>query len=219
MRRKDCKSKIVCRLLAAFQISLDFFFHFFLLFEGFVFWRFHISGNAAWLAIFLLSPYLLPLLCFRVLNLFFPIGEDRFFYGDDCYSPWLGYYKLQNIFYCFPFLERILILLRVYSFWLRLWGAKIGKNVGWTGHVVVGDRANISVGDNCMFGHHVVLFSHLVKPTRKGRLLFFIKNITIEKNCFIGGLSVIGPGVHIQQGSIVPAGSHLHPNKRISRED
>jgi acetyltransferase-like isoleucine patch superfamily enzyme len=212
MRRKDCPSKLVCGLLARFQISLDYFFHFLVLLEVLLLFGFHESGCRLYLVAFVLGPYALPLMTFRILNVFFPLGNDRFHYGDDCYSPWIVYYKLSNIYYFFPALERFLILLRVYSFWLRLWGAKIGRRVNWTGQVVVLDRALLSVGDSCSFGHAVLISSHLVQQSAAGKTLFYIKGVSIGAGSFIGAYSRIGPGVVVSPKSIVPGDSDLFPN-------
>jgi acetyltransferase-like isoleucine patch superfamily enzyme len=213
VKRKDCKSKLLCQFLAKFQISLDYFFHVLLILELGIFWKFHLTGSAFYFAALLLLPYVLPLALFRFLNFFFPLVETIFFYGDDCYSPWIGYYKLQNVFYNFPYLERVLVLLRIYSPWLRLWGAKIGKNVTWTGQILIVDRANVSIGDHCSFGHQVSIFSHLVKITRRGRMMFYVKNVTIGKNCQLGGYSVFGPGASVGDGNVVPVGTYLYPNQ------
>jgi acetyltransferase-like isoleucine patch superfamily enzyme len=212
MRRKDCRSKLLCGFLAKLQISLDYFFHVLVLLEVLFLFGFHQTGSGLYLLAFVLTPYALPLLTFRALSIFFPLRNDRFHYGDDCYSPWIGYYKLSNIYYFFPSLERFLILLRVFSPWLRLWGAKIGKRVNWTGQVVVLDRVLLSVGDSCSFGHAVLISSHLVRQNEAGKILFYIKEVSIGAGSYIGAYSRIGPGVVIPPKSVIPGGTDLYPN-------
>lgn len=67
-------------------------------------------------------------------------------------------------------------------------------------------EAYIIIGDNVTFGPEVTLFS-AGHDYRYFDLPDIAKNIVIEKNVWIGGRSVILPGVTIGEGAVVAAGS------------
>jgi len=81
----------------------------------------------------------------------------------------------------------------------------INKNCGFYASYAI-KEARIVIGDNVTFGPEVSLFSaghdyhYLDLPD-------IAKSIVIENNVWIGGRSVILPGVTIREGAIVAAGS------------
>ena len=81
----------------------------------------------------------------------------------------------------------------------------INRNCGFYASHAVKD-AKIVIGDNVVFGPEVALFSaghdyrYLDLPDTAG-------SIIIEKNVWIGGRSIILPGVTIGEGAVVAAGS------------
>ncbi len=131
---------------------------------------------------------------------------------------WNGAYKIQNFFYAFPYLERVLVLFGFYSIWLRLWGSKIGKNVFWTSHTLIGDRQGVIVGDNSLFGHGCTLISHVVH-IREGKVFLYYKPIKIGKNVFVGAGSGIGPGTTIKDNTRLPVLTKLMVAETVGPED
>jgi maltose O-acetyltransferase len=70
------------------------------------------------------------------------------------------------------------------------------------------DMAEVRVGDNCMIGPNVGLYTagHSIEPKDRNKSGYAI-TITIGNDVWIGGSCVILPGVTIGDNSIVAAGS------------
>lgn len=70
------------------------------------------------------------------------------------------------------------------------------------------DMAEVRIGDNCMLGPNVSLYTagHRIAPKGRNKDGYAIP-ITIGNDVWIGGSSVILPGVTIGNNSIVAAGS------------
>jgi acetyltransferase-like isoleucine patch superfamily enzyme len=87
---------------------------------------------------------------------------------------------------------------------------KLGKNV-WIGEGAVLDaQGGLTIGDNTQIGLNVLVWSHTShkqaiegktgSPTKEG---IRYQETKIGDNCFVGGPSVIGPGVTIGNGVII----------------
>ena len=169
--------------------------------------------NGLYLLLFLFSLYGLPVITYRLHQWIIPIEEGVSYLNEENYSPWFVSYHLQSIYFVIPFLESCLRLIPgLFSCWLRLWGAKIGKNVFWTPQIAIADRGFIEIGDNVLFGNWVRLSPHIATP-KKNQLRLYIKKIRIGSNVFIGGESYLAPGVEIDDGSIIPGKSTCYPSK------
>jgi len=153
--------------------------------------------------------YFFPVIFFRVHNNFFPLKNNVTDIDAKEYRPWWGSYCIQRVYYDLPFLESILRSLPgAYSFWLRLWGSKIGKHVHWSPLVEVCDRSLLTIGDHVVFGHRVVLISHAITPIDKKNHLL-VERITIGSRSFIGAGSGIGPGCVVPDSSFLPLETRL----------
>jgi acetyltransferase-like isoleucine patch superfamily enzyme len=94
------------------------------------------------------------------------------------------------------------ILLTPYcSLFLRLMGAKIGKNVE-INTKNVSDVSLLEIGDNVIIGGNATVICHSFE---KGGLI--LKRVTIGKNVIIGLNSVIFPGVTIGDNVVIAAGA------------
>ncbi|KAI5462493.1 hypothetical protein BGZ63DRAFT_215732 [Mariannaea sp. PMI_226] len=92
-----------------------------------------------------------------------------------------------------------------------------GYNITIGHHVVIGrnctinDVCEVKIGDNCVIGPNVSIFTAGLpidpKKRQGGQGPQFGKAITIEKDCWIGGGAIILPGRTIGKGSTVGAGS------------
>ncbi|GAO18483.1 uncharacterized protein UV8b_07299 [Ustilaginoidea virens] len=92
-----------------------------------------------------------------------------------------------------------------------------GYNISIGHHVVVGrnctinDVCEVRIGDNCVIGPNVSLFTASLpidpKKRQGGQSPQFGRGITIEQDCWIGGGAMILPGRTIGKGSTVGAGS------------
>ena len=83
-----------------------------------------------------------------------------------------------------------------------------GENVFFNVNCVVLDSMKVKIGSNVMFGPGVHLYTatHPLDKTER-RLLEIAKPITIGDDCWIGGQSVICPGITIGAGTVIGAGS------------
>lgn len=148
--------------------------------------------------------YLYPVAVFRLLNCFWPLEEGRYDLRQRQYNPWWGSHQIQLIYFACPWLEALLRLIPgVYSFWLRLWGAKIGKGIYWTPNVAIDDRPLTDIGDYVIIGHQLHFISHVILP-HKDRLPLYVKRIRIGDHCFLGAGSRLGPGVVVDKGTCLP---------------
>ncbi|MBX2865365.1 MAG: acyl transferase [Leptolyngbyaceae cyanobacterium MAG.088] len=175
------------------------------------FWHHSLVGLS--LSIFFL--YGLPVWVHQIHNRLYPLNNGISYLQGDNYSPWWGSHQLQVIYIAFPALETLLRLIPgLFSVWLRLWGAQIGKGVYWTPGLEIADRGLLTIGDGVVFGHQVGLYSHIIKP-RRDNLMLYLKPITIGDSSFIGAGSYIGAGATITAGSFLAAGSEIYPNETI----
>jgi hypothetical protein len=159
--------------------------------------------------------YLLPPLSFRLHNLFFPIREKISDLSERRYSPWWGAHQIQVVYTAVPQLEALLRLVPgLYSAWLRMWGAKVGRNVYWTPNVEITDRHLIEIGDRVVVGHKTKLLGHAIKP-KGDHIILYTRAIKIGNDVFIGAGSRIGPGAIIRDGVYLPILTDVYVNQVV----
>ena len=85
----------------------------------------------------------------------------------------------------------------------------IGKNFFANYNCVMIDVAKITIGDNCLFGPNVSLYTagHPVYPDTRNSGNEYGKPISIGDNCWIGGSVSIVAGVRIGNNVVIGAGS------------
>ena len=153
--------------------------------------------------------YIMPVMIHRVHFRFFPYSDGFWSLAEKKYNPWWASHMFQFPFIALPWIESLLHFVPgLYSFWLRCWGSKIGKNIFWTPRVEILDRGLIEVGNGCVFGHIAGLSCHMVAEM-EGVPCLVIKKITIGEKSFIGADSQIGPG------TIVAPRTKMKPKTRI----
>jgi len=83
-----------------------------------------------------------------------------------------------------------------------------GENVYFNVNCVVLDAEKVTIGSNVFFGPGVQLYtaSHPLEAEMR-RTHAISKPITIGNDCWIGGNSVVCPGVTIGNGAVIGAGS------------
>lgn len=164
----------------------------------------------AWWSVLLLIAvvYLVPLACFRVHELFLPLGEGQWDLSEPAYNRWWASYCFQYPFTAVPWLEALIHFVPgLYSCWLRAWGSKIGKRVFWTPRVDILDRSLIEVGDGVVFGHLSAMSCHAVSDI-DGRPMLITMKIKIGERSLIGVDSQFGPGV------VIPPRTQVKPKTR-----
>lgn len=163
----------------------------------------------------LAALYLVPPLVYRLHDRLAPLETGGSYLAGASYSPWWGGHQIQLIYLAFPGLESGLRLVPgLYSAWLRLWGAQIGRGVYWTPQVEIADRGLVEIGDGVVIGHRVTIAAHVIKPT-KDNLLLLVRKVRIGDGAFIGAGAVLGPGVKVEPKAFVRAGAHLYPGGAI----
>jgi maltose O-acetyltransferase len=85
----------------------------------------------------------------------------------------------------------------------------VGENFYCNFHNVFLDICPITIGDNCMFGPNVQLYtaSHPLEPGKRNSGQEFGKPISIGDNVWIGGSCVVVPGVTLGDNVVVAAGA------------
>ena len=86
---------------------------------------------------------------------------------------------------------------------------EVGKNFFANYNCTILDVAKVIIGDNCQFAPNVSIYTagHPVHPeTRNSGYEYGIK-VTIGDNVWIGGNTVICPGVHVGDNVVIGAGS------------
>ena len=83
----------------------------------------------------------------------------------------------------------------------------LGKNVFINACCKFQDQAGIEIGDNVLIGHSVVIatLNHDFNPNKRASMI--PKKVKIGSSVWIGSNSIILPGVTINDGAIIGAGS------------
>lgn len=89
-----------------------------------------------------------------------------------------------------------------------------GKNFFANYNCTILDVAKVKFGDNCMLGPNVAIYTagHPVYPATRNSAYEYGKEITIGDNVWIGGSSIVCPGVHIGSNVVIGAGSVVTKN-------
>ena len=84
-----------------------------------------------------------------------------------------------------------------------------GKNLFINYNCTILDVARVKIGDNCQMAPNVAIYTagHPIHPVSRNSLYEYGKEITIGDNVWIGGNTVICPGVHIGDNVVIGAGS------------
>ena len=84
-----------------------------------------------------------------------------------------------------------------------------GKNFYANFNCTLLDVAKIRFGDNCMLGPNVSVYTagHPLHPVTRNSKYEYGKEVTIGDNVWIGGSSVVCPGVRIGNNVVIGAGS------------
>jgi maltose O-acetyltransferase len=91
---------------------------------------------------------------------------------------------------------------------------KAGKNLFINFNCCILDVASVTIGDNCMFGPHVQIYTatHPLEFKARNSGLEYAKPISIGNNVWVGGSSIICPGVTIGNNVVIGAGSVVTKN-------
>lgn len=159
--------------------------------------RIALAATALWLV-----P---PLVC-RTLFACRPLEDGVHALGSRGFWTWWTSLKLQTLYLRLPFTEEVLRLVPgLYSAWLRLWGARIGRLTYWSPGVEITDRSLIDVGDQVVVGGKARLGAHLFRREADGRLELLVGRIRLGDRCMVGAQSALGPGVRLDDDEFTHA--------------
>lgn len=85
----------------------------------------------------------------------------------------------------------------------------VGKNFFANYNCTIIDVAKVTIGDNCQFAPNVSIYTagHPIHPAVRNTLYEYGISVTVGDNVWIGGNSIILPGVHIGSNVVIGAGS------------
>lgn len=86
---------------------------------------------------------------------------------------------------------------------------EVGKNFFANYNCTFLDVAKIKIGDNCQMAPNVAIYTagHPVHPVSRNSAYEYGKEVTIGDNVWLGGNTVVCPGVHIGDNVVIGAGS------------
>ncbi len=86
---------------------------------------------------------------------------------------------------------------------------EVGKNFFANYNCTILDVAKVTIGDNCQFAPNVSVYTagHPLHPDVRNTAFEYGIEVSIGDNCWIGGSTVICPGVHIGNNVVIGAGS------------
>lgn len=86
---------------------------------------------------------------------------------------------------------------------------EVGKNFFANYNCTILDVAKVKIGDNCQMAPNVAIYTagHPIHPATRNSLYEYGKPVTIGDNVWIGGNTVICPGVHVGNNVVIGAGS------------
>lgn len=153
-------------------------------------------GWAAKVGTTLACLYLLPVVCTRLALGIHPVKPGRIAMLSPDYHVWWFTFCTQVIFARFPVLEEALRCVpALYSLWLRLWGARIGKLVYWAPGTLVLDRPFLRVGDHAYFALGTRLCPHVHIA---GELL--LAPVVLGAHAVTGAYSLLVAGTEVKDG-------------------
>jgi len=131
--------------------------------------------------------------------------------GSGAFLRWWALAQLQIVFSRLGALEELMRLLPgLYSAWLRLWGARVGRLVYWAPGVFITDRYLLEVGDRVVVGAGTRIVGHLITGPDGGHELLTAP-VVIGSGAVVGGFSMLGPGARIGEDQTPPALTVLSP--------
>lgn len=86
---------------------------------------------------------------------------------------------------------------------------EVGKNFFANYNCTILDVAKVKIGDNCQMAPNVAIYTagHPVHPDTRNTLYEYGIEVTIGDNVWLGGNTVVCPGVHIGNNVVIGAGS------------
>lgn len=160
-------------------------------------------GPLARLGAAIASLLVVPPLLARLVLLRAPLPEGENAVPGGAFFRWWATWQLQMVFNRLPWIEELLRLLPgVYSAWLRLWGARIGRLTLWSPGVRVFDRPLLRLGDDVVLGLDVRLAGHFGGLDDAGRAILTLGPVVVGDRCTVGAGAWLAPGLHLEADQV-----------------
>ena len=166
--------------------------------------------------------YLLPPSAGFLVRKLCPIAEGKIAFGSKAFFAWWALFQMQMIFCRLPALEELLrIVPGLYSLWLRLWGARIGRLTFWSPGTVIVDRPYLQVGDDVVFGAGVRMNPHVFAKTSSEGFELLLGTVKVGDRARVGGYSLLSAGAEIADNEttdallVLPPFSSFKAGKRV----
>ncbi|RLF42434.1 MAG: hypothetical protein DRN12_00190 [Thermoplasmata archaeon] len=158
--------------------------------------------------ILILSLILSSAFFINVLNLRYEPGKYEQNLNEKTYLKYNLYFLLY-----YPTYRTLNFIVSppVKVFYLKLIGAKIGKNVFLALDELIFDPCLTEIGDNTIIGSKSMILGHI------GEDKLILRKTKIGKNCIIGTESLIMPGVTIEDNVVLGAKSFVTKNKILKK--
>jgi len=170
--------------------------------------------------------YLAPALAARIVMALVPVPEGRIPVGTRAFFAWWALANLQMLFCRLPILEELMRLIPgLYSLWLRLWGARIGRLTYWGAGLRILDRSFLQIGDDVVFGAAVRLNPHVMARNERGEMELLLASIVVGDRAVVGGYSLLTTGTELAANEctraflISPPFSRWCEGKRVAKKD
>lgn len=112
---------------------------------------------------------------------------------------WWTSWQLQMVFNRFSWIEEGLrVVPGLYSLWLRLWGARVGRLTLWSPGVRIYDRPFVRIGDDAVIGIEACLLGHFGGLDGEGRAHLIVGPVEVGDRTTVGGRALLGPGVVLE---------------------
>jgi acetyltransferase-like isoleucine patch superfamily enzyme len=165
-----------------------------------------------WVPIGIALLYLFPPLAARTVMAAWGPTPSSATIGSRAFLRWWTLAQLQLVFNRLPQLEEVLRLVPgLYSAWLRLWGARVGRLVFWSPGVVITDRQLVEVSEGAIVGMGVTLAAHLVLRDGDTTTRVISAPVVVGAGAIVGGQAILGPGASIVSGETAHATVVLPP--------
>jgi hypothetical protein len=126
--------------------------------------------------------------------------------GSADFFKWWCVFNLQVLFCRFPSLEEALrVVPGLYSAWLRLWGARIGRLTYWAAGTMILYRSFVSIGNDVVFGAGVRINPHVMARNDKGEMELLLADVVIGDGAVVGGYSLLTTGTVVDPGECTRA--------------
>lgn len=85
---------------------------------------------------------------------------------------------------------------------------EVGKNFFANYNCTIIDVAKVKIGDNCQMAPNIAIYTagHPIYPDTRNSAFEYGKEVTIGDNVWLGGNTVVCPGVHIGDNVVIGAG-------------